>query len=78
MLGIQGLTSQVGSFSQGSGESWKGFKQGWGKIRMVLEGSPWSLKKVKGWQSCWVELEGSRRKPTRPEGISGAPGLCWV
>lgn len=49
------------------------------RSELVLEGSPWSLKKAKkGWQSCWVEPEGSRREADWPEGITGAPGLRWV
>lgn len=59
VCGVSNLRLAVSRLSWGTGESWKGFTQGRSKIRFGLEGPPLSLKKVKGWQSRWVEAEGS-------------------
>lgn len=72
-LGVSNPRLEFYFCPRGAGESWKGFKQGSGRIRFgSLEGSPFELEEGEGLAE---QLGGAEGKSTSPERSMG-PGRC--
>lgn len=75
MLWVSNPRLGVSLLSQGHWGAWKGFKQGGAGSDLGMEGSPFGFKEGEGLAEL---LGGAGGKPTRPEGVHGAQGVCWV